>query len=246
MKRTAGILVVLLLAVVAVGVWWVTQRLDGEVAREIERTGSELLGVDVSVGGVELDLAGGAATVREIRVANPEGEGLSFSSEPAFSLGEITVAIDLEKLDLENLGTAPIPLTLVRVGAPVVNAEVTPGGINLDVLRRGLAKGEESPSDGSPTELRIARFEFDDGRLRADARAVGDELREVAMPSLRLRNLNGPPDVIGERVLDAFLGAAVRQVARDRLSGEVEERLDEAKEKAADALRSILGVEEKE
>jgi hypothetical protein len=244
MKRFIGVLAVLLVVAALGGFWWVTQRLDGTVAAAIEETGSQLLGVNVSVGGVDIDLAGGSARVNSIEVANPRGENLAFSSEPAFRLGEIVVAIDLEALDLENLETAPIPLTLVRVGAPAVNAEVTPAGINLEVLRSNLGEIDATPS--TPVQLRIARFEFEDGSLRADTTAVGDEVRDVALPAVHLRNLSGSPEAIGERVLDAFLGAAVRQVARDRLSGEVEEQLDAVKEKAADALRSLLGVEEKD
>ena len=75
---------------------------------------------------------------------------------------------------------------------------------------------------------------------------MGGDVREVELPPLRLSNLRGTPDEVGKRVLDAFLAAAVRQVARDRLSSEVEEQLESVKEKAAGAFRSLLGVEEKE
>ncbi len=244
MKRFAALSALVLVLLALGGLWWVTQRLDASVASAIEQTGSQLLGVDVSVGGVEIDLAKGSASVRAIRVANPRGEAMAFSKASAFSLGEITVGIDLEQLDLENLATAPIPLTLVRVGKPEVNAEVTPGGINLEVLRRRIGT-IESPSE-EPAHLQIDRFEFAAGSLRADTSAVGGEPREVALPSLELRNLRGSPEAIGERVLDAFLAAALRQTARDRLSAEVDEQLDVVKEKASKALRSLLGVEETE
>ena len=245
MKRILQPALVLILVAAATGIWWVTQRLDGAVAAVIEDTASQLLGTSVSVGGVNVDLAAGSVTIEGLRVANPEGENLAFSDEPAFTLGEVTVAIDLERLDPADFSAAPIPLTLVRVAQPKVNAEVSATGTNLDVLRRNVGSAG-SPSDSSDLRLEIDRFEFSDGALRADTRAVGGEVREVELPTLRLRNLRGTPDEVGRRVLDAFLRAAVRQLARDQISNEVEERLDEVKEKAASALRSLLGVEQKE
>ena len=246
MKRTIQLTLVAILVAGAAGIWWVSQRLDGAVAAVIEDTASQLLGTDVSVRGVDIDLSAGSATVAGLRVANPEGENLAFSSGPAFTLGEVTIAIDAGKLDLDDLGASPIPLTLVRVAEPKVFAEVTAAGINLDVLRRNVERAGPAPEGESDLRLEIELFEFSGGALRADTSAVGGDVGEMELPSLRLRNLRGSPDAIGRRVLDAFLAAAVRQVARDRISSEVEERLDEVKEKAADALRSLLGVERKD
>lgn len=250
MKRALVFLLLLLVVGTAAGVWWVTQRLDGVVAAAIEETGSQLLGSRVTVSGVQIDLAAGSASILGLRVANPEGEGLAFSSEPAFALGEITVAIDLDRLDLQDLAAAPIPLTLVLVGEPRVNAEVAATGINLDVLRRNVGSAgpasDPPEADGEPVRLEIDRFEFSDGTLRADSSAVGGDVREVELPPLALSKLRGTPDEVGKRILDAFLGAALRQVALDQISSEVEEQLDAVKEKAAGALRSLLGVEETE
>jgi len=233
-----------LAALLAAGVFWGLNRLDAAVADLIETTATSLLGTDVSVRGVDVDLREGSATLRGLRVANPRGEGLSFSAEPAFELGRITVAIDLGRLDVADPLAAPLPLRLIEVMAPVANAEVTAGGMNLDVLRRNAtSSGGEA---GSPVRLDIARFRFAEGRLRVDSTAVGGAARELALPPLELRNLRGTPDVVGRRLLDAFLGAAVRQVARDELSSRVDERLGHVKEKAVGALRSLLGVDEKQ
>ena len=244
MKRIA--LVVLVVLVVAGGaLWWALGSLDALVERTIEETGSELLGARLRVAGVDVDLAEGRVTLRGLEADNPQGEGLAFSRGPAFSFGEVTAALDLEALSTEG----PIPLTLVRVAEPVVNAEVTPAGINLDVLRRNVAAATPAAPEGAAEDvrLRIDRLEFQDGLLRADSRAVGGNENDLELPSMQLEGLGGregmTPAELGRRVLDTFLARAVRQVARDRLSGEVEEQLESLKEKASGALRSILGVE---
>lgn len=251
MKRVLLGLVVLV-ALLAVGAWYLLGSLDGFVEQAIEDTGSELLGTRVAVGAVEIDLGGGSATIRRLEIDNPTGEGLAFSKEPAITLEEITVAIDIDALS-KSQGEGPIPLLLVRVAEPKVNAEVTPGGINLEILRKNVssaptgAESESIDAAGEPVRIRIDRFEFEKGLLKADTEAVGGNVNDVELPSMRLDKLGGSagltPAELGKRVLDTFLGRAIRQVARDQLSGEVEKQLDSVREKAAGALRSLLGVE---
>ncbi len=243
MKRV--FLALAILVVVAIGVlFWATNQVDGVVAAEIERTASELLGTDVTVSGVNVDLAAGSVLVAGIRVANPKGERLAFSTEPAFELGAITVVLDLDRLDVADPLAAPLPLRVVEVTAPVANAELTPGGLNLEILRRNVAASGSSTTSAPDVRLDIAEFHFAQGRVIAETSDVGGERRELPLPPLTLRNLRGTPDEIGRRLADAFLGAAIRQVARDELSTRVDERLDEVKEKAVGALRSLLGVED--
>jgi len=245
MKRVAIVLGVIVV-VLAAGLWWTIASLDRLIAAAIEDVGSDLLGTAVRVERVETDLREGRASLFGLSIANPTGEDLAFSDTPAFSLGEISV-----DLDLERLTDGPIPIQLVRVLAPSASAEVTRQGINLDVLRKRLAASGSSDAAAGPeaggeaTRLRIDRFEFEQGSLRVDSQALGGDVRTVELPSVRLTELEGTPSEIGRQVLDVYLGRAARAAGVGRLEAEAKERvqkeLDKVEGKAGDALRSLLG-----
>ena len=72
MKKTliGGAAVVLLLAVAIV---WLLGSLDEIVKDQIEVIGSELTGVPVRVGSVDIDVQAGAGQIRRLRIGNPQG-----------------------------------------------------------------------------------------------------------------------------------------------------------------------------
>jgi len=237
-----------LVVATAVAALWLYRSLDGIVERTIENVGSELLGSEVSVASVDVDLRGGRATVRGVEVANPRGEGLSFSGDPAIRVGEIAVS-----LDPASVAGGPIRLPEVRAAELFVNLEVMPTEVNLLVLQRNLDRGRPEAADaaagGEPRRFRVGSFVFEEGTLRADASAVGREARELRLPSLRLAELGGArgatPGELGQRVLEALLARVLAQAAADRVSDLIDKELDQVKEKIGDALRSFLGAEKK-
>jgi hypothetical protein len=229
---------------------WLYRSLDGIVERTLERVGSELLGSEVSVSSVHVDLSAGRAEVKGLEVANPRVSGLDFSGEPAIRLDAIDVT-----LDAASLARGPIHLEEVRVAAPFVNLEVMPGDVNLLVLQRNLTRARPAEADAAaaaepPRRFRVGSFSFAEGTLRADASAVGREVRELRLPALRLTELGGregaTPGQLGQQVLEALLARILAQAAADRVSELIDKELDQVKEKIGDALRSFLGAEKKE
>ncbi len=244
--KAAGITIAVIV-LIGVGIaWWVTTSLDRTIAQAIEEVGSDLLDSRLEVANVKTDLREGSASIFGLEVSNPEGEGLAFSNEPAFELGEITVAIDIA-----GLADGPIPITLVRVLAPRLNAEVTPGGINFLELRDRVNSGSSEPSSGGgsqsgePTQLRIDVFEFMEGSIRANTEAVGGDVRELKLPAVKLTNLSGTPSEIGKQVLDFYLGKAIKAMGAGRIEAEVDKQVKQVKKKAKKELgaaaRSLLG-----
>lgn len=237
--------VAVVVLLVAVALFQLCSRLDSLVASTIEREGSALTGTAVRVGSVDLDLREGRGSVRGLRIGNPEG----FSSQPAISLGEITLQIDIASLT----GTPKVVQELL-VAEPKVNFEVDDAGrANIDVIRRNLAKGgRPKPSEepaGEPVRLRIEKLAIEDGVVRTDATQVGGEERETRLPSVRLNGVGGArgatPADIGKGVLTAFVGQIARTVAKSELQNylesEIDKNLGEVGEAAKGALRSILG-----
>ena len=237
------VLVAVALALVAVGglFYWLASSLDGIVEQTIEEVGSDLLGTRVDVGGVSIDLGEGRGTVRGLRIANPRGEGLDFSSAPAIALEEITLQIDLG-----SLAEPPFVLELVRVAQPEVNAELVGPKLNLEVLRGQLAGSESEPSaerEGEPTRLSIRRFELEKGAIRFDSDAPDAEPQELVLPSFEMRNVGGTPGEIGTAIVSRLLRQAIAAVAAKRAQSEAEAWIDEKLEDrpaAADAAKQVL------
>jgi hypothetical protein len=241
---------VLAVVLVLVAVLWFVRSLDARVARHLERVGSELLGTEVSVSSVDVELRAGRATVRGLEVANPRGAGLAFSREPALRVDEISVT-----LEPASLAGTPIVLGEVDAGAPFVNLEVTEGGgLNLLTLSQNLEgsrpeQADAAAGDEPPRRFRIRTLRIQEGTLRVDASAVGREVREIALGNFVRKELGGAsggtPGELGRQVLVPFLNSVLAKVATDRIGELLDEQLDQAKEKLSESLRSILGVQKK-
>jgi hypothetical protein len=160
--------------------------------------------------------------------------------------GEIEVAIDPASLT----GGGPIVLAEVRVRAPRLSAEVTPGGINLLELERRVSRAspaevdEKAAGRGEPRRFLLRRLAFDAPSVRADSRAVGGELRELTLADLELADLGAPrgatPAELGQRALQGLLTSTLAELARQRIGAFVEQQLEQLKDKAAEALRDLL------
>lgn len=246
--RVVLTLVALLVVAVAAGLYYVTQNLDSIVASAIETYGSELTGTSVRVASVEIAIMEGRGTVRGLRVGNPPG----FSSGDAFSLGEITLAIDPSSVTEEPYG-----VTTVRILAPEVNAELDARArTNIDVIKKnvdaytGSGGGEAAPDDGGAAgpapKITIGELRFEDGKLAADTTAVGGKPVEVKLPGLRLTKLGGtsgqPADVIGKQVLEAYTKVVAKTVTREVAGKQANQLIDEhVGGREGEALKSVLG-----
>ena len=101
--RKALIIGALALVAVIVGVGvFLYNSIDSIVKAGIEKYGSEITGTRVSVGSVDISLKSGRGTIRNVVVHNPKG----FSSAHVFSLGEITVDLDVTALVIEGVRRA--------------------------------------------------------------------------------------------------------------------------------------------
>ncbi len=239
MKKLLIIAAVLLLVViVGVGVF-LYNSIDPIVKAGIEKYGSEIAGTKVSVGSVDISLKSGRGTIRNLEVHNPKG----FSSAAVFRLGEITV-----DLDVASLNKDPIVVDKVTVLAPEVHVEVAANGqTNLGVVKDHVdafhaGSGRSRKQDaGYEKKFRIATFTFENGRLDADATAVGAGAFEEEIPPVRMKDVGGAqgssPDAIGKEVTHALLGAAMNVVEKELRNRAVEKLGEKVKEKLGTILK---------
>jgi hypothetical protein len=223
-------------ALVATGAYLLWS-LDARVARAIEARGTKIVGTRVSVESVHIELAAGRGTIRNVRVANPEG----YSDADAISLAAIEMVIDAR-----SLGEQPFRITSVRVGDSVVNFELhADGGSNIEQISRHIRGGsdrrepEPTPSK-DPQRLAIGEFAFAGGEIfLAHPGAEGTE--RVHLPGLELADLGGERGAtggeIGEQIARAFTRRVVAATAGHQVGRAVEKELGDA---AGDAAETIL------
>ncbi len=257
MKKWVAIIGLLVVIALSVGVFTLLRSLDTIVEAAIEKYGSEITGTAVRVGSVEIMLTDGRGTIRGLTLANPSG----FSSGSAFSLGEITLDIDPNSVT-EN----PVVIDEVTVRAPQVAYELDANlGSNiqtiLDNIERYAGSGGSSSggggdggatgsAEGPEVRLVVKRFTFENGKVEADASAVGGEALKVKLPPLGMQNLGGsrgaPPGDIGSEVLEAYTKVVVKTVGKKQATKQLDKLIDDNLEgeegKAAKKLlRGVLG-----
>jgi hypothetical protein len=139
--RKAGIVVIVLLAVIAAGVYWAYNSLDVIVRIALEHYGPHVAGVSVAVGEVRISPGDGRGSVKGVEIGNPAG----FSAPRAARLGEISIALDP--------ATVRAPIVIVHditVDSPVITYERGKGGTNLDAIQASIAAYVGSSAPSSP------------------------------------------------------------------------------------------------
>lgn len=236
------------LAVVVGAAVFLFSSLDGIVKKVIEDVGTQVAGTKVSVGGVKIALSEGTASISGLSVANPPG----FSAEPAFRLGEISVA-----LDTGSLGKNPIVVKQVQVGAPAVSYEIASSGSNLDILQRnvnafaarhGGGKGADKPAEGENKKVVIDRLAITGGQVRLAAGGIPGanttaKLGDIVLTGIGKDSGGASAAQVAQKVLDSLVNGAIKSSADfGNVLGTVAEKARTAiPADAGNAIKGLLG-----
>lgn len=228
------ILLAVLLLVLAAGggLYYVYSNLDRLVQQGIELAGSEALGTQVSVERVELDLAGGAARVYGLAIANPEG----FSDNALFAVREAAVVLDLARLERRHIG-----IHAIEAQQPQVYFERREGVSNIDVLRQQLAGADEQPAApaasvaDAPLQLSIGTVVIEQIEAMLDVEGLPAPV-PASLGDVRLQDLSGTPEEVAQQILDPLLRQIGSQAATNLLKVSAGSLLDSAAELGRSAL----------
>jgi hypothetical protein len=267
MKKTVFAIIIILVIAFAGTVYYVLSNLDAIVKAAIESYGSDAVKTSVRAENVAIRLPEGAATIEGLTIANPDG----FATPLAFSLGEITVDINLEKTS-QSL----IAIDVIRVIAPEVFYEINAEREgSLNVLKDNLDTGGDGAADTSADTdasgagdsasimLDIARFEFRDAGLQAMVVPLNNKSYDIKLPALVLTDMKGTPEQISRQLLDRLIEHVKNEIHKQGLDQELAEikaraqqkvdekkaeleqkaddRIKEEQEKAEDKLKNLLG-----
>jgi len=218
-KIIMGVIALVVLAVVGIGVFVYTQS-DSLVKQAIEKYGSEVAGVKVSVGAVKLQLTEGKATVSGLSVANPSG----FNSPTAFKLGEVSVA-----LDPGSVSKNPIVIKRILVASPEVTYEVGANGksniqtiqdnANAAIAKMGGGSSQEAQKpadDKNATKLVIDALDITNGKVTLASPipgvAAGAPLADIHQTNIGRDGGGASPQQVAEKVLSSVTQSANKAI----------------------------------
>lgn len=267
MKKLIIVFFISLIIAVAGGIYYLVTNLDSLIEAAVEKFGTEAITTPVEVDRVATRLSQGSASIHGVTIANPDG----FSLPHAFSLDEISVAVNLLKT-----GNEQIAIDLINIVSPQVFYEINAQRQgSLNVLKDKLGGGtpsasgtgtaaEKSPdSQAEALKIDIARFSFSDASLHAKIVPLDNKTYDLKLPTLVLTNLSGTPEQISRQVLDKLIEHTKKEIRKQGLDKELDklkaraqqrvdeekakleqqadERIDAEKQKAEDKLKNLLG-----
>ncbi len=238
--KKLGLVALAVVVVIGIAVFTLLDNLDSLVKGTIEKVGTELTGTAVSLDAVAVDLGKGSASLQGLTIDNPRG----YTSDYAFNLKEVTVAIDLA-----SLKGAVIVLNEVIVRGARLNAEQKGESSNLSELLANVeANAKESSTEteqapqGESADVRLALKRFVFANTKATLITEVEKPKSIKVPDVRRRNIGTPeqgltPEQLGDALLEAVLEEVEAAVAAHIA--------DLAKEALKDKIREEIGLPKK-
>lgn len=245
MKVLASIVIVVLL-LCGGALWFLAGgSLNEFVKQQIETVGSQVTEQKVTVQAVDIKLSQGAGSILGVNLANPA----QYKQKNAFSLGEITLDINLKSLSKE-----PIIIDALIIKNPKVYAELTStGGSNFKDLLNAIeknapiSKGEsntDKPKSNQEPLLSVRKIILEGTELTVDLSALGNSAHTVTIPAINLDQVGGeqglPASQLGAAIVKQALTKLWQQtkkVQKDKLMNKAKESL---KEKAQKKLTDLF------
>ncbi len=230
-----------LVAVVITGVVvYLFSNLGLIIKSAIEEYGSQVAGVRVTVGSVDIEFDKGVAMINTFSLGNPPG----FSAPGAFDMDRIrvTLAPGWETGD-------KIIIDEILVNQPKITYELGSNGSNFDVLKANLkktagSKTEPSQDSGTEPSIIINHLRIQNGEVAATATILGGKTLSVSLPDLHLTDIGkdtggSNPDEIARKILHAIESSVTSAVTRIDLG--VVGDAAKAAEKKIDAISKDIG-----
>lgn len=250
--KLIGALLLVVVIVFAVGIFY----LDSGIKKAIETYGPEYTQVDVTLGGAHLSVLSGEGSLQGLVVGNPAG----FKTANAFSLGEITLSVDISTV----MGD-PIIIKSLRIIAPEITFEQGRSGTNLQQLQKNIeqAIGADSSSAAGSSEkpgadqadqaprLIIRELLISGGKIRYSNPLLGGKTIDVPLPEIRLSGIGEKSGgASGAEVIEQLMAAinksaisAVSQAGALKAVGQqLEQRLQDEKGKLEKTLSGLKGL----
>lgn len=177
---------IVLIALIGIGVFYLFGQLDSIVEAAIEKYGSQVTQTSVGVGGVSLALTEGKGSISGLQVNNPAG----FDTDYAFRMENISMGLDLEKISREL-----IVVKEIVVDGPSVIYELSKSGSNIDAIKKnvesfggGGSAAQDDSAAGGP-KLSIENLVIKNANMQVSSSMVKGKTLTAPIPAIHLKDI---------------------------------------------------------
>ena len=216
----AGVLVL----IIVIGVMVLMGNLNGIVKGIIEKVGTRVTGVPVTVGVVDIKISEGSAAIRQLNVANPEG----FSAKPMLDFGELAVKLDVKGKIINHVKIAS-PHILFEQKGKTSNFQTLQDNMSKDAEEKPKeepAAEEPSPAEGEPAILQIDLIEITDAQV-AVVSDLFEGTKNLTIPLIKFENLKGTGEEVGKQVISQLADQIIEEVTNQVIQKQVEKAVGE-------------------
>ena len=246
----------LIIVVIAVGIYYLSQNAGKIVEAVIEDQGTRVTQVSVALDGVDISLTDLKAGLRGLTVANPAG----FKTARAVSLGEISVKLS------KDWGPNLIVVEEVMVRAPEITYEIGAGGSNIATIQNNVqnfmkvmgGSGDSGGSKSTGGDETKPKVVIDDlyikgGKVNVSASLMQGRTLTTPLPDIHLKDIGkdsggATPAEIVDQVIAAITKSSgnaasaldLSQLGLADISGTAAEIGGKATEAVQDAAKGVL------
>jgi len=236
------IFLAILLTIVGAVVWVMTSY-ETIVKNIVHKYGSQIVGTDVSIKGLDIALFDGEASVKEIVVANPKG----YKTPHFISLGGISVKVDtnsilsdtivIESIVVEKPSLSYEIISLTQNNVKEIQNNITKNTASTDqVEKKDVKEVTETPKKESASKkVVIKHLQIKSGEIIA-AMPGGDVT--VPLPDVDMRNIGAAKE--GESV-SKVITTIMNRILSTASKAITSSKLTDLKNVAEENLNSVVG-----
>lgn len=203
------VLVISFLVIVSISV-----KLDAILHYTINKHGSQLLGADVRIKNINLDLFNGDLKIIGLSVGNPYG----FTKKNALYIPTLIV-----KTNPRNIFQKPIVLDKIVIQSPIINFELRDSSSNISILKKKLNKThkdteykklsqENVTNKEKKSAIEVKKISIKNIKLNADLKIIKEE---IDLGSIELNGLDDGKYIPYEELIKQALEEVLQKIKSD-------------------------------
>lgn len=214
---------------------------------KLEQIATQALNSPVTIGGLDIAPFSGTASVRNIRIANPEG----FSDASAITLPYISSSIDLKSIFSDH-----VKINDIRLEGLDIQVELNEKGMNLQTIKTNMNKVTETStsSPSTTTDINVDTTAETVGEktvsidliqltnISVGSSIQGQDAISIAVKDITLNNIGSNKDVTTTQVIRLVMDAVLRDAVKVGGSASLKAGFDKLLDGAGDIGQGLKSL----